>query len=62
MSSNLATHEIPTGCGLMVVMGDTAAVFGTTGVVHAQFFAQVKQLRAQHVKDGSPLSNKGSWP
>lgn len=43
----------------MIVMGDTAAIIGEPGQVHGVFFALVKHLKAEHVKDGSPLSNQG---
>uniref|UniRef100_A0AAU7VGG5 Uncharacterized protein n=1 Tax=Dinoroseobacter phage vB_DshS_R26L TaxID=3161158 RepID=A0AAU7VGG5_9CAUD len=59
MSTDLAQQQPPRGEGLMIVNGDSAVVFGTPGMVHGQFFATVKHLKAEHVKAGSPQSNQG---
>lgn len=59
MSVEPAPLDIPKGSGPMIVMGDTAAIIGEPGQVHGVFFALVKHLKAEHVKDGSPLSNQG---
>ena len=59
MSANSTPIDIPKGSGPMIVMGNTAAVIGEPGQVHGVFFAEVKQCKAEHVKDGSPQSNQG---
>lgn len=59
MSTEPAHQMPPRGKGLMIVNGDTAVVMGEAGIVHAQFFATVKHLKAEHVKAGSPQSNQG---
>lgn len=46
----------PAARGLMVVMGNTAAVFGEPGQPHKEFFAQVKYWSFEHKKAGSPRS------